>query len=271
MIDAAEAKKPRSLRFASESVRVVASRTATAASCIGSLEPGVSLTGVTAGQFSAIDAMEHMVDELGPAVVRISTWTTGVYDIERTRAIRTTGRITECRVLLDRGTFEKSPQYAGPLIEKLGPESFRCMSVHAKVVIVSGHRGSAVMRSSMNFNKNLRTEQFDINVSGAVADFYTSWFDALWEQSGSEKDNSAIIRAVYDRFLAGNVNQELSAKIERDIETYEDKRNAGRRVSIEEVKRLMRTINDAQPQVGAEKAAALRVRVRRLTIQGSHA
>jgi hypothetical protein len=265
VIDAAEAKKPRSLRFASESVRVVASRTATAAKCIGRLEPGDCVTGVTAGQFSAIDAMEHMVDELGPAAVRISTWTTGVYDIERTRAIKTAGRITECRVLLDRGTFEKSPKYAGPLIEKLGAESFRCMSVHAKVVIVSGERGAAVMRSSMNLNKNLRTEQFDVTVSGAVAEFYTRWFDALWEQSGLEKDNPAIIRAVYDRFLAGSGAQELIGEIERDIETYEVQKSEGQRAGIEVVKRLMRTISDAQPQIGAENAASLRLRVRRLS------
>lgn len=107
------------------------------------------------------------------------------------------------RMLLDRGTFEKSPKFAGPLIEVLGVDAFRCLSVHAKVVIVSGTRGSAVMRSSMNLNKNLRTEQFDIDVCEDVAGFYIDWFDALWLQAGITTDNRAIIKAVYDRFLAG--------------------------------------------------------------------
>lgn len=194
------AERPRALRFATGRVRKVVSRTGTAAKVIGRLEPGVRVTGLTAGQFSAIDAMEHMVDELGPAAVRVSTWTTGIYDVKRARDIRTRGRITDIRMLLDRGTFEKSPKYAGPLIEVLGVDAFRCVSVHAKVIIVSGERGNAVMRSSMNLNKNLRTEQFDIDVDDEVAGLYVDWFDALWEESGRGQDNRAIIAAVYDRF-----------------------------------------------------------------------
>lgn len=57
------------------------------------------------------------------------------------------------------------------------------------------------MRSSMNLNKNLRTEQFAIDVCGEVTELYTSWFDGLWDEAGRSQDNRAIIRAVYDRFL----------------------------------------------------------------------
>lgn len=56
------------------------------------------------------------------------------------------------------------------------------------------------MRSSMNLNKNLRTEQFDIDVCDDVAGFYASWFGALWDESGRSLDNRAIIRAVCDRW-----------------------------------------------------------------------
>lgn len=194
--------RPRALRYeAKHGTRKVVHRTGTAARVLGDLTPGVRITGLTAGQFSAIDAMEHMVDQMGPSVVRVSTWTTGIYDVDRTRGMRVDGRIMEARFLLDRGTFEKSPKYAGPLIEMLGVQAFRCLSVHAKVVIVHGTRGAAVLRSSMNLNKNLRTEQFDIDVCDEVADFYAQWFDALWDESGRSKDNQAIIKAVYDRYL----------------------------------------------------------------------
>lgn len=193
-------KRPRALRYRTGEVRRVVHRTAMAAEVIGPLAEGLRVTGLTAGQFSAIDAMEHMVDELGPGVVRVSTWTTGIYDVQRAAAIQTEGRITGIRVLLDRGTFEKSPKYAGPLIEALGVDAFRCLSVHAKVVIVCGARGAAVMRSSMNLNKNLRTEQFDIDVCDEVAAFYCAWFDALWDEAGRTRNNRAIIKAVYDRW-----------------------------------------------------------------------
>ena len=194
--------RPRALRYeAKHGTRKVVHRTGTAARVIGDLTPGLRVTGLTAGQFSAVDAMEHMVEQLGPSLVRVSTWTTGIYDVDRTRGMKVEGRIKEARFLLDRGTFEKSPKFAGPLIEMLGVDAFRCLSVHAKVVIVHGERGSAVMRSSMNLNKNLRTEQFDIDVDAEVADFYAGWFDALWDESGRSKDNKAIIQAVYDRYL----------------------------------------------------------------------
>ena len=196
-------QRPRALRYLGKTVAKVVSRLETAAETIGPLPPGMRMTGLTAGQFSAIDALEHMVDQLGPASVRVSTWTTGIYDVERTRGIRVDGRITDVRFLLDRGTFEKSPQFAGPLIEVLGPDAFRCLSVHAKVIIVDGGPGRrAVFRSSMNLNKNLRTEQFDIDVDDEVAGFYTLWFDGLWEESGRSHDNRKIIAAIYDRYRA---------------------------------------------------------------------
>jgi hypothetical protein len=196
-------QRPRALRYLGRTVLKVVSRRETAAETIGPLPPGMRMTGITAGQFSAIDALEHMVDELGPAAVRVSTWTTGIYDVQRTRAIRVDGRITDIRFLLDRGTFEKSPQFAGPLIEILGVDAFRCLSVHAKVIIVDGGPGRrAVFRSSMNLNKNLRTEQFDIDVDDEVAEFYRAWFDGLWEESGRTHDNRRIIAAIYDRYRA---------------------------------------------------------------------
>jgi hypothetical protein len=206
--------RPRALRYQSKGVRKVIHRTATAAKTIGPLAPGVKVTGVTAGQFSSIDAMEHMCAELGPAEVRVSTWTTGLYDVHRASQIQMRGRITGIRMLLDRGTFEKSPKYAGPLIEALGVDAFRCLSVHAKVIIVVGARGSAVFRSSMNLNKNLRTEQFDIDVCDEVAAFYCAWFDALWDEAGRSADNRAIIKAVYDRWdrASGGEVQKESAR-----------------------------------------------------------
>jgi len=195
-------KRPSALRYLTGGVRKVAHRTATAAECIGRLEPGVRVCGLTAGQFSAIDVLEHIADELGPCDFRVSTWTSGLYDVQRGAEMRQNGKVRNIRMLLDRGTFERSPQYAGALIQAVGAENIRCLSVHAKVTIAHGERGAAVVRSSMNLNKNLRTEQFDIDVCQVMADWYTEWFDALWDESGSGADNLAIITAVFDRFQA---------------------------------------------------------------------
>lgn len=202
MKSGSKTSRPRALRYVGGAVRKVAHRTGNAAETIGALHAGVRVTGLTAGQFSAIDAMEHMANELGPATCRISTWTTGIYDVHRAKEMKDNKALVDVRFLLDRGTFEKSPQFAGPLVQALGPSAFRCMAVHAKIIIVDGPKGSAVMRSSMNLNKNLRTEQFDIDVCEDVAKFYRDWFDALWEESGRTHHNVEIMQAVFDRYLA---------------------------------------------------------------------
>ncbi|PRX29016.1 hypothetical protein SAMN05216257_10497 [Meinhardsimonia xiamenensis] len=199
----ARLRRPRALRYVGASVQKVISRVDTAAECIGPLEPGVHITGATAGQFSAIDAVEHMVEQLHPCSVRVSTWTTGIYDVERLQELKFLGLATDVRFLLDRATFEKSPQFAGPMIERFGVDTFRCCAVHAKVIVVDGGPGRrAAWRSSMNLNKNLRTENFDISVDDGIAEFWGQWFDGLWDWSGRSRDNRAIIQAVYDRWLS---------------------------------------------------------------------
>lgn len=204
--------RPRALRYRSQTVRQVANRTGTAAETIGPLAPGDAVTGVTFGQFSSIDAVEHMVNELGPADISISTWTSGIRDCERAAVLRANGKLRGVRVLLDRATFEKSPEHAGPLIEHLGVDAFRCFSVHAKVAIVTGVRGSAVLRTSANFNKATRLEQFDINVDEEIAAFHLDWFDAAWDASGRTRDNKAILSAIFDRFLGLPRDLDLTPK-----------------------------------------------------------
>lgn len=213
----ARLRRPRALRYVGASVRKVVSRLDTAAECIGPLVPGVHITGATAGQFSAIDAVEHMVEQLHPCSVRVSTWTTGIYDVERLEGLRFLGLATDVRFLLDRATFEKSPKFAGPMIERFGVDTFRCCAVHAKVIVVDGGPGRrAAWRSSMNLNKNLRTENFDISVDDEIAEFWAEWFDGLWEWSGRSRDNRAIIQAVYDRWLASPAAEEAGAEPHED-------------------------------------------------------
>ena len=51
--------RPRALRYESKhGTRKVVHRTGNAAKVIGDLSPGIRVTGLTAGQFSAVDALE---------------------------------------------------------------------------------------------------------------------------------------------------------------------------------------------------------------------
>lgn len=185
---------------------------------IGPLSPGISMTGVTGGQFSAIDAMEHMVDELGPADVRVTAWATGIYDVGRARQIRERGDLREVRFLVDKAPFEKAPWFAGALIEAFGQNAFRAAAIHSKIIIVTGDRGRAVLRTSMGFNKNVRTENFDLDVNDDIEAFYREWFDALWDLSATKLPNKEIFSRVFERYERLRDAGALGTGIEKEIE-----------------------------------------------------
>lgn len=190
----------KALRYVTGKRHTVLSRIHNAAECIGELNFGDEITGLTCGQFSSIDILEHMLNELGGGDVSITTWTSGIYDVERAGKLKETGLINSIRFLLDKINFSKSPQYSGVLIDVFGVESFRDCNIHSKITIVKGKKCNAVMRSSMNLNKNLKTEQFDISVNDDVFEFYQTWFDELWRQSDLNKDAEKVFLQTYDKF-----------------------------------------------------------------------
>src|ERR1043166_8804923 len=53
-----------------------------ASECIGECEAGMSLFAITRGQWSMIDAVLHVVDQVGPAHLSLWTWTLAEYEIE---------------------------------------------------------------------------------------------------------------------------------------------------------------------------------------------
>lgn len=181
----------------------VSSRLEGAAETIGALNVGDEITGLTCGQFSMIDILEHMLDEAGgPADVFVSTWTAGIYDVERAAQLAANGNIRSIRWIMDRAMFSKSPKYAGPMIQAFGLEAFRDTSVHAKVTLVSSAAKRMVCRSSMNLNKNLKTEQFDISVCDEMHAFYLRWADELWTAAAPEARTEHVFKAVWDGFTA---------------------------------------------------------------------
>jgi len=178
----------------------VASRLEAAAETIGSLNAGDEITGLTCGQFSMIDILEHMLNEAGgKSDVFVSTWTAGMYDVERVHGLFG-DKIKSVRWMMDRAMFTKSPKFAGPMIERFGLDAFRDTNTHAKVTLVASETKRMVCRSSMNLNKNLKTEQFDISVSDDMYEFYLAWADGLWDAAKPDLLAEPVFKAVFDKF-----------------------------------------------------------------------
>lgn len=156
-----------------KSRRIACSGVATAAQLIGPIGRGEEISGITNGQFSLIDIIEHVLDCIGPADVTISTWTMGVYDMEHAASFYQDGRIRSIRWLVDPSMFGRRPALAGSLVKAFGSDSFRAVNTHAKFATLSNADWHIAIRSSMNLNRNERIESFDISEDQALHGFYS--------------------------------------------------------------------------------------------------
>lgn len=162
--------------------RLAASGLASAAALIGPIGKGEDITGLTNGQFSLIDIIEHVLDCIGPADVAISTWTMGVYDQEHAAGFYSDGRIRSIRWMVDPSMFARRPELAGGLVKAFGADAFRAVNTHAKFVTLVNDDWDVCIRSSMNLNRNERMETFDISEDKNLCQFFNRLVDEAFRQ-----------------------------------------------------------------------------------------
>lgn len=179
--------------------RVVCSAVAPAAAVIGDIEPGCSIVGITNGQFSLIDIIEHVLGFTGPADLAVSTWTMGVYDQERAAAFYANGALRSVRFIVDPSIFGRKPELSGSLVARFGAGAFRCVNTHAKFCTITNESWSIAIRSSMNLNPNRRLENFDIDDAPEISAFLVAIVDEVFNVfDGDERTQSA---AFFDAIL----------------------------------------------------------------------
>lgn len=139
----------------------------TAAECIGPVSAGLSVFAVTRGQFSMLDAVLHVLDEVGPAAITLWTWTIADYEIQRFTELALDGRITGGTLVIDHGARNKNADLIAAWKQRFGRESVRYVLNHSKIATVETAGGLRVLlRGSMNLNFNPRFEQLDVTEGG---------------------------------------------------------------------------------------------------------
>lgn len=161
-------------------VRRTVSR-ASAAETIGELTPGCEIFGLSKGQFSLVDIIEHVLKYTGPASVLLSTWTAANADLTFAYELLRNGSIMAIRFVVDFSFSTRQPEYCAALREKFGDDAVRVTKTHAKFVVIRNAAWSVVIRSSMNLNENRRLESFEISDCRQMADFCEEVVDALFE------------------------------------------------------------------------------------------
>lgn len=176
----------RSARMRNRARRAVES-CRTASEAIGRIEPGIAVFAVTRGQWSMLDAIVAVLDQVGPAHVSVWTWRVSVFDVEVLARRRDEGDVLSCRLIVDGGgarmlggdADRPGADAVAEWIRRHGAGSVRYIRNHAKIARVWNDSWRLLLRGSMNLNENTRFEQFDLTEGGADFDVVTRVEDAL--------------------------------------------------------------------------------------------
>ena len=193
-----------------------------AAECIGPVVAGMSIFAVTRGQFSMIDAILHVLDQVGRAKLSLWTWTIADYEVQVFERLILDDRVTDALLVIDHAARSKNR----PLLEKwlatFGPSSIRLVVNHSKIATVesspvcgSPSNARVLLRGSMNLNFNPRFEQLDVTEGGAD-------FDLVKRIEGELEvlDLSAGGDAVYRSSKVSNAFEPANLALFRGIKTW---------------------------------------------------
>ena len=168
------------IKARSRTAKLIASPIASAHETIGVLTPGCRVIGVNKCQFSLIDLVMAVIEQIGPSDLTISTWTPGKAEMESVFRLLKTHEITRFRLLVDRSFLTRQPQYVAHLQKIAGVDSLRQMRTHAKFALISASDYRITIRTSMNFNRNTRLEQFDLDDDPAIYAFFEKVIDEIF-------------------------------------------------------------------------------------------
>lgn len=179
-----------------------------AAAYIGKVEPESECFGISKGQFSLIDIVEHVLTQIGPSDVDIATWTAADADAARVIELVESGDIGNMRWLIDRIVLTRQPKLMKAVIGRFGRDSVRLLRTHAKFVVFRGVETSAVVMTSMNLNSNPRFESFHLSADSDLVAYMTRFVDEIFTQ---QSKNLYIQPADVPAFDDGN--RDLFAEI----------------------------------------------------------
>jgi len=150
-----------------------------AAAAIGPVVPGMSVFLLTRGQFSMLDMVLHILNEVGPASVSVWTWAIADYEVEAMAALMASAAILRGRLIVDRSAEQRSASTIAEWRSRFGSEEVRVCKNHAKVARIWTADRRVLLRGSMNLNWNPRFEQADVSEGGPEFDLVERVEDEL--------------------------------------------------------------------------------------------
>ena len=152
-----------------------------AAEFIGEMVPGIHRFGVSKGQFSLIDVIEEITNQIGKCELSLSTWTAARADLTRLEELLA-NRFSSVRFLLDFSFQRRQPALIAQIRKLFGDESVVVTRNHAKFLLLKKDDWRLTVRTSMNLNFNPRLEDVEIKddpeLYSFMDDILVEFFDA---------------------------------------------------------------------------------------------
>ena len=149
---------------------------------VGGITQGMEVFGLTNGQFSIINLIENALNQTGPADVDVSTWTAAGAEIRRFEAFLANENIKRLRFLVDRSFPARQPKYFQMLLDLFGEDVVRVARTHCKFVVIKNDEWNIAIRTSMNLNENVRTENFEMSDSPDLVLYLTKAVDYFFTE-----------------------------------------------------------------------------------------
>ncbi len=181
--------KPATFRKpAARSMRVA--KRAVAHEAIGPLAKRQDVYILTYGQFSLIDALVAILDQVGPSDVVLSSWTAADANLEQASNMVEAMSIRSFRMVVDRSFRTRQPSYFRRMRELFGADCVREIRSHAKFMVVTNDEWKIIVRTSMNLNENPRFESIEISEDPEFAAFMLGVVDDIFRAVAPDDPHS---------------------------------------------------------------------------------
>ena len=238
-----------------------------ASEAIGKLVPGQLLYCVTKGQFSMLELIRAVVEQVGAADVTVATWTFGIRDAEMASWLVSHGHLKSLRFLCDYSFVSREPKYSARIQELFGKESIVLTKIHAKFAVIRADGWAIAITGSLNLNRNPRWEHFTLHDCPSACDYFDKIRDELQGMTGAGWDASVpAIQAAFDAADMEGIN--ATERLISRLEQKEQERAAKAEWVAQKAKPVAEPLPDPSSiEIPASASAMLEAQYRLASVQ----
>lgn len=166
---------------------------------IGEMVPGMHKFGVSKGQFSLIDLIEGVTDQIGKCELSLSTWTAARADLTRLEDLLE-NRFSSVRFLLDFSFQRRQPALINQIRKLFGDESIVVTRNHAKFMLMKKDDWRLTIRTSMNLNFNPRLEDIEIKDDPELFNFMDAILNDFFEKHDAKAQATKGVKELGQEF-----------------------------------------------------------------------